>query len=64
MYDNCGEIEKRYRRSVAQIVIVSLCSISITARLCQNGPDVCLKAVELIDKINENVEQKIASICQ
>ena len=64
MYDNCGEIEKRYRQSGAQIVIVSLCSISTTARLCQNGPDACLKAVEFIDKINENVEQKIASICQ
>ena len=64
MYDNCGEIEKRYRRSRAQIVIVSLCSISTTAWLCQNGPDVCLKAVEFIDKINENVEQKIPSICQ
>ena len=45
-------------------MIVSLCSISITARLCQNGPDACLKAVEFIDKINENVEQKIALICQ
>ena len=64
MYDNCGEIEKRYQRSGAQIVIVSLCLISTTARLCQNGPDACLKAVEFIDKINENVEQKIASICQ
>ena len=52
----------RYRRSGAQIVIVSLCSISTTAWLCQNGPDACLKAVEFID--NENVEQKIASICQ